>query len=68
LDPFKIFGGVLIVLGVIFRAISIAYFNQRAKFLPDDPKVRKRHLKKQQRALLIDYAFIAAGIYTLVVH
>jgi hypothetical protein len=68
LDPFKLIGGVLILLGVAFRAISIAYFKQRAKSLPDDPKIRLRHAKKQQRALLIDYAFIAAGLYTLVAH
>ena len=68
MDPFKLLGGILILLGVVFRAISIAVFNQRAKSLPDDPKARLRHAKQQQRALLIDYAFIAAGLYTLVAH
>ncbi len=68
MDPFKLIGGVLILLGVVFRAVSIAYFNGRAKSLPDDPKLRLRHARKKQRALLIDYAFIAAGLYTLVAH
>ena len=68
MNPFKIIGGVLIVLGVVFRAISNAYFNLRAKSLPDDPGMRRRFAASRQRALLIDYAFIAAGVYTLLVH
>ena len=68
MSPFKIIGGVLIVFGVAFRAISIAYFNQRAKALPDDPKMRRQFAASRQRALLIDYLFIAAGVYTLFAH
>lgn len=68
MNPFKIIGGLLIVFGVAFRAISISYFNLRAKSLPDDPPARRRFAASRQRALLIDYLFIAAGLYTLLVH
>ena len=68
MNPFKIIGGLLIVLGVAFRAISIAYFNGRAKSLPDNPQMRRRFAASRQRALLIDYLFIAAGFYTLLAH
>jgi len=68
MNPFKIAGGLLIVLGVAFRAISIAYFNLRAKTLPDTPQARRRFAASRQRALIIDYLFIAAGVYTLLGH
>ncbi len=61
-------GGLLIVFGVVFRAISIAYFNLRAKTLPDNPKTQRQFAASRQRALLIDYLFIAAGVYTLLIH
>ena len=61
-------GGLLIVLGVAFRAISIAYFNLRAKSVPDDGRARRRFAAKRQRALIIDALFIAAGFYVLLVH
>ncbi len=68
LDPFKIIGGVLIALGFIFRAISLAYFNQRAKSLPDDAKARRLFAGQKQRALVIDAVFIVMGFYLLLTH
>lgn len=68
MDPFKIIGGVLIALGFLFRAISVAYFHQRAKALPDLPKARKQFEGRKKRALVIDAAFIATGFYLLLTH
>ncbi len=68
MDPFKIIGGVLVALGFIFRAISLAYFKQRAKFLPESPKERRRFEARKQRALVIDALFIVMGFYLLLTH
>ena len=68
LDPFKIIGGVLVALGFIFRAISLAYFNQRAKSVPDEPKAQKKFAGRKQRALIIDAFFIVFGFYFLLTH
>ena len=68
MNPFKIIGGLLILFGVVFRAISIAYFNLRAKSVPGNPKAQRRLASSRQRALIIDYLFIAIGLYTLLVH
>jgi len=68
LDPFKIAGGLLVALGFLFRAISIAYFNQRAKSLPADPKARRAFAGRKQRALLIDAFFVVMGFYLLLTH
>ena len=68
MDPFKIIGGVLVALGFIFRAISLAYFNLRAKSLPDDPKARRVFAGRKQRALVIDALFIVMGFYLLFTH
>jgi len=68
LDPFKIVGGLLVALGFVFRAISIAYFNLRAKSLPDDPKARRAFAGRKQRALLIDAFFVVMGFYLLLTH
>ena len=68
MDPFKIIGGVLVALGFIFRAISLAYFKQRAKTLPETPKVRRQFEARKQRALIIDALFIALGFYLLLTH
>ena len=68
MDPFKIVGGVLVLLGFVFRGISVAYFNQRAKFLPDAVKARRQFEGRKQRALVIDAAFIAMGFYLLLTH
>ena len=68
MDPFKILGGVLVALGFLFRAISLAYFNQRAKSLPDDPKAQRAFAGRKQRALIIDAFFILMGFYLLLTH
>ncbi|MGI4791300.1 MAG: hypothetical protein ACRYFS_20935 [Janthinobacterium lividum] len=68
MDPFKIVGGVLVALGFIFRAISLAYFKQRAKSLPEAPKARRQFEGRKQRALIIDALFIASGFYLLLTH
>ena len=68
MDPFKLIGGVLVALGFIFRAISLAYFNQRAKTLPETVKERRRFEGRKQRALVIDALFIVMGFYLLLTH
>lgn len=68
MDPFKIIGGLLVALGFLFRAISIAYFNLRAKSLPDDPKARRVFAGRKQRALMIDAFFVVMGFYLLLTH
>jgi hypothetical protein len=68
LDPFKIIGGVLVALGFIFRAISLSYFKQRAKLVPDTIKERRRFEGRKQRALIIDALFIVMGFYLLLTH
>ena len=68
MDPFKIIGGVLVALGFIFRAISLAYFNLRAKSLPDNPKAQRAFAGRKQRALVIDALFIVTGFYLLLTH
>jgi len=65
LDPFKIIGGALVLLGFVFRAISLAYFAQRAKSVPDTEPARQKFAASKQRALIIDALFIAAGFYVL---
>jgi len=64
-NPIKIVGGLLVLFGFIFRAISIAYFHARSKNLPDNPAARKRFQTKKRNALWIDAAFVAAGFYVL---
>ena len=68
MDPFKIIGGVLVALGFVFRAISIAYFKQRAKSLPDTPTALRQFEGRRQRALVIDALFIVLGFYLLLTH
>lgn len=65
MDPFKIIGGALILLGFVFRAISISYFGHRAKFVPDTPKAQRQFASRKQRALIIDGLFFITGIYVL---
>ena len=65
MDPFKIIGGALVLLGFAFRAISLAYFGQRARSLPDTDQARQKFAARKQRALVIDALFIAAGFYVL---
>lgn len=64
--PIKIIGLVLFVLGLVFRAISLAYFKQREKSLPDNAKVRRRFAGRKYRALVIDGAFMVTGIYLII--
>ena len=68
MDPFKIIGGVLVALGFIFRAISLAYFKQRAKSVAETPKAQRQFEGRKQRALIIDALFIAMGFYLLLTH
>ncbi len=68
MDPFKIIGGVLVLLGFVFRAISLAYFGQREKSVPDTASARRQFAARKQRALVIDAAFILAGFYLLLTH
>lgn len=68
MNPFKIIGGLLIILGLAFRAISVAYFKLRLKTLPPTPAARKRLEASKQRALAIDIVFIALGFYVLLAH
>jgi len=68
LDPFKIIGGVLVALGFVFRAISVAYFKQRAKSLPDAPRALRQFESRRQRALVVDALFIILGFYLLLTH
>lgn len=65
MDPFKIIGGALVLLGFAFRAISLAYFGQRASSVPDTDQARQKFAARKQRALVIDALFIAAGFYVL---
>ncbi|MEO7720074.1 MAG: hypothetical protein ABIY70_28125 [Capsulimonas sp.] len=69
MNPIKIFGGVLVALGCIFRAISLAYFNLLEKRLPPgDLKARRRFEGKKRRALIIDAGFVLFGFYTILSH
>ncbi len=68
MDPFKIVGGVLVALGFIFRAISLAYFAHREKSVADSDKARRHWAGRKQRALLLDAAFILMGFYLILTH
>lgn len=65
LDPFKIIGGGLVLLGFVFRGISLAYFGQRARSVPETPQAQRKFSARKQRALVIDALFIVAGFYVL---
>ena len=68
MDPFKIIGGVLVLLGFVFRAISLAYFGHREKSVPETANARRRFAARKQRALVLDAAFIVLGFYLLLTH
>lgn len=68
MDPFKIIGGVLVALGFLFRAISLAYFKQRAKSVLDTPKAQRQLEGRKQRALVIDALFVVMGFYLILTH
>ncbi len=65
MDPIKIIGGVLVLLGCIFRAISLAYFAKRAPAVPDTPRARKAFEARRHRALVIDAFFVIIGFYLI---
>ncbi len=60
-----VIGGLLILLGAVFRAISLAYFNLRARTLPDTPAARRRFFAKKRNALVIDALFVVGGVYVI---
>lgn len=62
---FKIIGAVLIVLGVIFRAISVAYFKSKAPRVGNTLAAQRSFTASRRRALYIDLAFFIAGILVL---
>lgn len=62
---FKIIGGVLIVLGLIFRAISIAYFRAKAPHVSNTLAAQRSFTASRRRALYIDIAFFVAGVAVL---
>lgn len=66
MSPQKIAAGVLILLGVVFRGISLAHYRMQSKQTPSVGIERRVLERKKQRALYIDYAFIAIGVYLLV--
>ena len=66
MNPIKIFGGVLVALGFIFRAISIAHHNQKAKTLPETPTARRRFEASKNWAWRVDVAFIVIGFYLII--
>lgn len=68
MDPFKIIGGLLVALGFLFRVISLAYFRQRAKAVPETERARRQFAGRKQRALWLDAGFIVAGFYLLLTH
>lgn len=65
MNPIKIVGGVLIVLGLLFRAVSIAYFNLKARTLPGTPVALRRFERKRRNALVIDALVVALGFYVV---
>lgn len=65
MHPIKIAGGLLIVLGLLFRAVSIAYFKLKARTLPDTPAARRRFERSRRNALVIDACVVALGFYVV---
>jgi len=64
---FKIIGLALIILGVLFRMISIAYFRMRAPYVHNTLAAQRAFAASKRRALWIDAAFFIAGIVSFVV-
>jgi len=67
MNPKHILGGVLVALGFLFRAISIAYFRHKARTPHGSDTARRRFEASRHRALLIDGGFILLGFYMLIV-
>lgn len=61
MDLLKVIGAVLIVLGLLFRAISIAYFRVREPYVENSAAARRRFAASRRNALLIDGCFFVAG-------
>jgi hypothetical protein len=59
---FKIIGAVLVVLGLVFRAISVAYFKAKAPHVSNTLAAQRSFTASRRRALYIDIAFFIAGI------
>ena len=66
MNPVKIVGLVLVILGFAFRAISLAYFNLKAKSLADNAQARRRHESSKRNALFFDALFIVGGFYVII--
>ena len=66
MNPVKIFGGVLLVLGLVLRAISAYVLRQRELSLRDTVQARKRFARAKRNAYFIDALFIAMGIYCII--
>ena len=64
---FKIIGAVLIVLGLMFRAICIAYFKAREPHVKNTLAAQRGFTASRRRALYIDLVFFIAGILVLFV-
>jgi hypothetical protein len=62
---FKIIGAALIVLGMLFRAISVAYFKAKAPHVNNTLAAQRGFAASKRRALYIDIAFFIAGIIVL---
>ena len=62
---FKIIGVTLIVLGLMFRAISIAYFKVREPHVKNTLAAQRNFSASRRRALYIDIVFFVAGILVL---
>ena len=65
MNPIRVGGGVIVLIGFAFRAISVAYFNLKLKTLPDTPAARRRYERKKRGALLWDALFIVGGFYVI---
>lgn len=65
MHPIKLAGGGLIVLGLVFRAISLAYFKLKAKTLPNTPAALRRFERQRRNALVIDALIVALGFYVV---
>lgn len=59
---FKIIGAVLIALGLIFRAISVAYFKMKEPHVKNTLSAQRGFAASRRRALYIDIVFFVAGI------
>jgi len=62
---FKIIGAVLIVLGLMFRAISVAYFKAKEPHVKNTLAAQRGFTASRRRALYIDLLFFIFGILVL---